>query len=267
MANIGLYRVAAGLGRTIVVSGGGSTRTPKTLTLSGNGELDTAIKKFGTASLYNDGSGDLDITVESTDFNFGTGDFTVEAQVYIDGDATSPANPIVVTNRSPNHSDETWFLGYYEPSTEWNFSFQTTDDGRVGGSGSSSSLTGVTYSTGQWYHIALVRDGTTIRFYVDGTEEVTITGFDGSLGDNSNSNFASNQSKTAHFLTIGSLTGNTNTYGYHHIDELRISDTARYTTSSFTVPSSAFTNDDDTLLLLHFDGADGSTTITDDGGS
>lgn len=53
-------------------------------------------------------------------------------------------------------------------------------------------------------------------------------------------------------------------YWRGHIDELRISDTARYTSGYGTLPpTSASSSDADTTLLLHFDGTDGSTTITD----
>jgi hypothetical protein len=47
------------------------------------------------------------------------------------------------------------------------------------------------------------------------------------------------------------------------MDELRISTSERYdvSTSSYTEPTSAFTNDADTVLLMHFD-----NNVDDDGG-
>jgi hypothetical protein len=47
------------------------------------------------------------------------------------------------------------------------------------------------------------------------------------------------------------------------MDEIRISKVARYT-SNFTPSASAFTLDDNTLLLLHLDGENNSTVFTDD---
>lgn len=47
------------------------------------------------------------------------------------------------------------------------------------------------------------------------------------------------------------------------MDEFRISNTARYTTT-FTPQTTPFQNDANTLLLLHMDGTDGSTVFFDD---
>ena len=47
-----------------------------------------------------------------------------------------------------------------------------------------------------------------------------------------------------------------------YLDEIRISNTARYT-ASFVAPSAAFTNDNNTWLLLHCDGANDGTVFAD----
>ena len=49
------------------------------------------------------------------------------------------------------------------------------------------------------------------------------------------------------------------------MDEIRISNTARYT-ANFTAPTQAFVNDANTLLLLHMDGTNNSTVFIDDNG-
>lgn len=51
------------------------------MTFLGNAQLDTAIKRFGSASLLLDGTGDYVTAPNSTDFHFGTGDFTIHGVV------------------------------------------------------------------------------------------------------------------------------------------------------------------------------------------
>ena len=53
-----------------------------TITFNGNAQLDTADKKFGSASLLCDGSGDYIVATGSLgDFDFGTGNFSIEFQM------------------------------------------------------------------------------------------------------------------------------------------------------------------------------------------
>lgn len=101
-------------------------------------------------------------------------------------------------------------------------------------------------TTATWYHIAVVKQGTAITVYLNGTSVATGT-------------LAATISTAARPFSIGSYYRiGSNSY----TDELRLSNTARYT-ANFT-PAGPFYNDPYTLLLLHFDGANGSTTILDD---
>jgi hypothetical protein len=93
-------------------------------------------------------------------------------------------------------------------------------------------------STGTWYHIAVVRSSGTLTVYIDGTADGTWT--DGTTyvsgGD----------------LWFGDYP-QSNQYGLNgYMDEIRVSDSARYT-GSFTPSTTAFTSDANTLLLIHSD--------------
>jgi hypothetical protein len=115
-----------------------------------------------------------------------------------------------------------------------------------------------TLATGTWQHHAFVRNGNTMTVYLDGVSQGThdmtgrvidITGY-----NNGGANTVP--------LTIGGMsTGSGSFNGY--MDEIRISKIARYT-AAFTPSTSAFTNDTDTVLLLHCNGTNNSTTFTDD---
>jgi len=107
---------------------------------------------------------------------------------------------------------------------------------------------GVTTNT--WHHVAISWDGSTHRTFYNGT-----------MGATASSSLTPLYYESMH-VWLGTVSGTTaNWTGY--IDEFRMSDTARYT-SSFTVQSTAHANDANTQVLLHFDGTNGSTTTTDD---
>jgi hypothetical protein len=99
-----------------------------------------------------------------------------------------------------------------------------------------------------WYHVAISRSGSTTKMFIDGVQD----GSDYSDG----SNYGSTKP-----LRIGAAFDASNVYtGY--IDELRVSDTARYTTA-FTPLNGIFQGDSNTKLLMHFDGTYGQTYTED----
>lgn len=182
-----------------------------TATASGNAQISTARSKFGGSSALFDGNGDYLTVPTDPVFNFGTGDFTVEAWVYI----TSTASDFLIISASGSGG---FFFGAYN----------TTGAGWGVGRAAIAwdFTTGVSPVLNTWQHIAVSRSGTSLRIFVDGTQVGT-----------TNSNSRSYDLSTTS-LTIGSqgagyyLTGN--------IDELRVSKgIARYT-ANFTPPSSPF---------------------------
>ena len=118
--------------------------------------------------------------------------------------------------------------------------------------GDNVNFTSSTMSTGNWYHIACVVDGSARRLFRNGTMVV-----------------ASSSWTRGAILEIGSAKYSSTAIpdewnGW--IDEFRISNIARYT-SGFTAPTSPFVNDNNTVLLLHADATDATTTFQDDIGT
>jgi hypothetical protein len=111
--------------------------------------------------------------------------------------------------------------------------------------------TAATVSLSTWTHVALVRSNASTKIYINGTQSGS------SWGDITNYG-------TSNPLRIGA--DYSNAYGFTgYIDEVKISKgIARYTTT-FTAPTTALTGDNDTVLLLHFNGVNNSTAILDDG--
>jgi hypothetical protein len=105
--------------------------------------------------------------------------------------------------------------------------------------------TTTTLATNTWYHFAATRQSGTLRLFVNGVLEHTSTQ-------------TISISTASRIVYVG---GPTAMNGY--ADEIRISNIARYT-AGFTPSTTPFVNDANTLLLIHADGTNGSTTFTDD---
>jgi hypothetical protein len=108
-----------------------------------------------------------------------------------------------------------------------------------------------TFTANNWYHVAIVRNVNTWTMYINGNQEAQGT-FAGSLDGGATKNIYTNQNGAG-----GAVWYN----GY--IDELRVSNIARYT-ANFTPQLTPFVNDANTKLLLHCDGANNSTSFPDD---
>jgi hypothetical protein len=177
----------------------------------GNAQISTTQSKFGGSSMYFDGTGDSANTIASPNLSFSSGNFTVEFWMYTNDTAAD------VISQRPS--------GGYGPFGIYIGSSQTIE-GYVSTTGSSWVFTGSrSFTNNQWTHVALVRDGSTVYLYVDGTR---------STGGNVSTN--SLMTDTTNPLRIGGNVGNGDFNGY--IDDLRITKgVARYT-ANFTPQTS-----------------------------
>ena len=192
---------------------------PNNLTITSNNgaKITSSISKFGGTSGFFDGTNDY-LTLPST-ITF-TGDFTIETWVYWSGGSSFVQYAGIISNRSGTGV----FSPIYLVNTTGNL-----EAGNWGISGYVVSTLAIT--TGAWNHVALVRSGSTMRFYINGVQDASTGNVSGTL--------------TASNLAIGSSAIPQYWNGY--IDELRITNgVARYT-SSFTVPDSAFPDTQGTI--------------------
>ena len=116
----------------------------------GNAQIDTAVKKYGTGSMQFDGTGDILRNENPNDLALGTGDFTVEFWMNIPSVSTTQVFFDMRHNSNAN-SALTVFV-----SSGFKFYAGT------------SEITIGTISNDTWHHIAIVRDGSTIRSFIDG---------------------------------------------------------------------------------------------------
>ena len=172
----------------------------------GNAQISTAVKKYGTGSMYFDGIGDWLLGKSPTTLNFGTGDFTVEAWVNF-----SPFVSTYPQLLSSNASAAPQFA--FTSTTIYYYNGAVTFSGNY------------TWSTGVWYHVAWTRQNGTFRMFVNGTSV-----YSGSISDNITS---------TDFMVGAYAGGASNGIFAGYIDDLRITKgIARYT-ANFTPPAQA----------------------------
>lgn len=225
------------------------------ITPSGNAQISTAVSKFNGSSYLGDGTGDFLNVGDTGDFAFGTGNFTIEGWIYNTKASSTRKTGIISKRNYDNINAGGWGL------------YVITSTGRIGwenlfSGGTVYESANSTIAANTWYHFAVVRNGSgsnNVTIYVDGVSKVTFT----STTDYTNVNQ----------LKIGTFHDSTNNnvptdsvvwQGY--IDEIRISNSARYT-GNFTAPSAPFVNDTNTLLLMHMNGSNTTTVFRDDNGS
>jgi hypothetical protein len=209
-------------------------RGGKTLTAVGNAKLTQSVKKFGTASLILDGTGDYVTVASSDDFGFGTGNFTIEGWFY-----KNTATQMVLFDMRTTSSQSSI---YVESNAAGNL--------RLFVSGAYRLTSSNAMPTGEWTHVAISRVSDVTRFFINGVVST-------------NTYADTNDYGSAKPLVLGaSFTGTTAVNGY--IDDFRVSKgIGRYTTT-FTAPTSIHPNDSNTKLLARFDGANNSTSFTDE---
>jgi hypothetical protein len=131
-----------------------------------------------------------------------------------------------------------------------NISFYINNDNFIGYFSGLNRVGTQTITANVFNHVVWARESGTIRMWVNGVY----------AGD-----FANTVDMTNGLKFIGGYNDIYNYAGW--IDEVRISNIARYTgTGNFTAPTAPFQNDANTLLLLHMDGTDASTVFRDDNG-
>jgi hypothetical protein len=179
----------------------------------GDAQISTSVKKFGTGSLKFDGTGDYLSIPDSANFDL-PADFTVECWINL----SSTSNPF----------PRVFSFGTYNAANNLDCSIDTSTQYLVvyfNGTQYDSGTSTINFGT--WYHIAIVRSGSTIKAYVDGTVKITI----------SSATAAVQRSQPFYVGNLHGFESSTTAAFNGYIDDLRITKgVARYT-SNFTPPS------------------------------
>jgi hypothetical protein len=222
-------------------------RAQRAIQSVGNAQISTAQSKFGGSSMLFDGSGDSFVVDHSGQMRFGTGDFTME--FWYRPISKAQQYPVILNNKNGFSSGSIVFSDRHDANNTklsvyiYNLSSSVPQ-----------FISTTTTANNTWYHVALSRSGTSLKLFINGTQEgsTVTTSADIDTGAGTDSYY------------IGRDGSSSDYNGY--IDEVRVSNTARYT-ANFTAPTQPFVNDANTVLLVHADGTNASTVVRDDNGT
>ncbi|MEI6462589.1 MAG: LamG-like jellyroll fold domain-containing protein [bacterium] len=230
------YTIQGGPVATMVCSFNGTTtcetgQTPTT---------ESGAVRYSTKSglKFNGISSSVAVGNSSSFDNLPNGDFTVESWVNLQN-GSGTYQPIVIGKTGGTNEWRLYFQYGSKPffSVAYSGGTNATARGSVG------------ISQNVWHHIAATFTASTktARLFVDGTE----VDYTGTNGLHTNGSGTYNDASSS--LIIGSKpSAITNDYFQGSLDELRISDTVRYS-GNFTPSNSNFIPDSNTKLLYHLD--------------
>ena len=172
----------------------------------------------------------------NADFNYGSGDFTIECWWNSGGDLSTDINFVTLWNYSSDR--QAW--GMYWDADDGNF-------GLIASTGGSIGSTDITYrqaagfEKNKWYHLAIVRISNTLTLYKNGTSIGSNSSFTGTIYEN-----------TVDPLVIGGQLSGTDydskiMRGF--ISNLRIIKGEGIYTGNFTPPTNELTVTPNTVLL------------------
>jgi hypothetical protein len=215
--------------------------TGKSWTASGNAQIDTAQSKFGGASGLFDGTGDYISTADSSAWQLDDGSnsnsWTIDFWVRFNGDPSAGAQGLV----QQYADNDNWWSVFFSADVLY---FQ------IRSAASSLLIVQNTWNpaTATWYHVAIVKNGTSgYRMFIDGTQIGTTQ-----IDSDPIPNIAGGLQIARHINLSG-----TNFYLNGWLDEFRISKGIARWKENFTPP---------TVSLLHFNAQDGSTFFYDESG-
>ncbi|CAO3438473.1 LamG-like jellyroll fold domain-containing protein [Azospirillum palustre] len=211
------------------------------------GSLSTAQAKFGTTSaLLSGGYVISDKSKGHADLlSMGSDNFTLDVQAYLSS-TSAPTQCLFVGNSgtyAPKIQYESGVLKIYLASGTASFDL-------------ANGVSFGSFSANSWHHVAITRSGTSVYCFIDGVLGATISVGTSSIWPVNNG---------AGWAFGADFTGSNQWSGY--VDEFRVKRGEAVWVSSFTPPTSAYSSDDRTVLLCHFEGANGDKVTLDSSGS
>ena len=195
-----------------------------TATVVGNTNINTTTKKFGTGSIYFDGTGDYLTYAANSAFDMGAGNFTVECWIYI----TSLAAAREICSINTNTASDAYCQVRLLVNTNGSMYFLSASGATTWIPGSLTTTATGLITTNTWYHIAAVRNGNNFNLYIDGTSRLSFTS-SATLYNNNN-------------ISVIAARNSNGSYGQYmlgYIDDFRVMKGYAVYTANFTPPTAA----------------------------
>lgn len=189
----------------------------------------TGSAALGSSSILFDGTGDYITIPNSPNWDFGTGDFTIDFWIKTNTYGVKTTYSMRVLSRGVHTTAE--HIGMYI-NTANDFAF-------IVGTQENTVSQGI--SDNQWHHIAAVRNSGTLKIYVDGIQKLSTTNTVNIVG--------------TYELVLGAYYPKDGGWFDGSIEEFRISNVARWT-SNFDVPDSPYEG-----TPLYFKKLDGTSVL------
>ena len=188
-------------------------------TAYGNAKISTTQSKFGGSSGYFDGTGDYVQFPYNSIFDLSSGDWTLEAWFYpmaLAADMKIASNAII--SKDTNGANFNWNINVAQNGIV----FVTNNVGNIA---TDVLYAYTTISTNIWHHVAIVKDGSYVKIYLNG-------GLVDSKSMTVNNNITNS-------ITIGCNShNNPNAFFNGYIDSLRVTKgVALYTGSAYILPN------------------------------
>jgi hypothetical protein len=199
------------------------------ITRNGNTTQGSFSPYGGGWSNFFDGTGDYLTAPANTAFQYGTGNFTIEFWQYYNN--LTNFQSIITSGYTPSGVTGGWIVQTGNGDGKINFYYQGVAATLI------AAETGTTVVPGIWYHIAIVRNGSTTTIYRNGV----------SVGSGSDSNsYIANANVV---IGGGSNTGFNNYWFNGYLSNVRIVKGTAVYTSNFTPPTTPLTPITNTSLL------------------
>ena len=212
-----------------------------TLTYKNDAHLNAKVKNFGTSSLEVASADFVESGTVTDGLKFEEGDFTIEMFIRVNG-SSLPVQELFSIN-----TDATNSLKFSTNGTSGLKIDSTISGSATTVTGANTNIQTQQFGQREFAHVAASFNAQTQKMFLfyNGNN---ITGSSGETFAVSNNTFTTN-------VRIG-----TDFVGY--IDELRVSEKARYS-ADFDTPTKRFRPDQETVMLVHFDGKNNETEAKD----